>query len=62
MRIGATTGLGTSSERDFRAEVDVQLTDTTGVQCSYDNYRTNSTSASSFGNLGCDLRWRLEFE
>ena len=57
VRIGATTGVGAAAGRDFRAEVDVQLTDTTGVRCSYDTY-----GQTSFGNVGCDLRFRLEFE
>ena len=59
VRLSATTSVGEA--RDFRALVDVQLDDTTGVQCSYDNFTTTS-GASSFGNVGCDLRWRLEFE
>lgn len=61
VRVSATTGVGAGEARDFRALVDVQLDDTTGVQCSYDNF-TTTASASSFGNVGCDLRWRLEFE
>jgi translocation and assembly module TamB len=61
VRLSATTGVGTGDSRDFRALVDVQLDRTAGVQCSYDNF-TTSGSASSFGNVGCDLRWRLEFE
>lgn len=61
VRLSATTGVGASEARDFRAMIDVQLDDTTGVQCSYDNFSTTA-SASSFGNVGCDLRWRLEFE
>lgn len=61
VRVSATTGVGAGEARDFRAIVDMQLDDTTGVQCSYDNF-TTTASASSFGNVGCDLRWRLEFE
>ncbi len=61
VRVSATTGVGAGEARDFRALVDMQLDDTTGVQCSYDNF-TTTASASSFGNVGCDLRWRLEFE
>ncbi|UJR78565.1 translocation/assembly module TamB domain-containing protein [Sandaracinus amylolyticus] len=60
VRLSATTGVGAGDARDFRALVDVQLDDTTGVQCSYDNFTQGS--ATSFGNVGCDLRWRLEFE
>jgi hypothetical protein len=61
VRVSATTGVGAGDARDFRALVDMQIDDTTGVQCSYDNF-TTTASASSFGNVGCDLRWRLEFE
>lgn len=61
VRVSATTGVGAGEARDFRALVDMQIDDTTGVQCSYDNF-TTTASASSFGNVGCDLRWRLEFE
>ncbi len=58
VRLSATTAL--SETREFRAQVEAQLTDTTSVQIGYDNY--NLTSASSFGNVGADLRFRLEFE
>jgi hypothetical protein len=30
------------------------------VEASYDNVQT--TTASQFGNVGVDLRWRLEFD
>ena len=61
VRLSATTAMlgGSAGGQDFRAVVDWQLTDTTGVQCSYDNY---GTSASGQSNVGCDLRFRLEFE
>jgi translocation and assembly module TamB len=58
VRLSATTAL--SEAREFRAQVEAQLSDTTSVQAGYDNY--NLTSASSFGNVGVDLRFRLEFE
>lgn len=58
VRLSATTGL--SEAREFRAVLEAQLSDTTSVQAGYDNY--NLTSASSFGNIGVDLRWRLEFQ
>jgi translocation and assembly module TamB len=61
VRISATTGVGAGQQRDFRAVVDAQLTDEVGAQCSYDNF-SSTGSASSFGNVGCDLRFRLEFE
>lgn len=58
VRLSATTGL--SEAREFRAVLEAQLDDTTSIQAGYDNY--NVTSASSFGNVGVDLRWRLEFQ
>lgn len=58
VRLSATTGL--SESREFRAVLEAQLDDTTSIQAGYDNY--NLTSASSFGNVGIDLRWRLEFQ
>ncbi|GAB4203359.1 MAG: hypothetical protein OHK0013_17400 [Sandaracinaceae bacterium] len=58
VRLSATTGL--SESREFRAVLEAQLDETTSVQAGYDNY--NLTSASSFGNVGIDLRWRLEFQ
>ena len=58
VRLSATTGL--SESREFRAQVEAQLSDAVSVQAGYDNY--NLTSASSFGNVGVDLRFRLEFE
>jgi translocation and assembly module TamB len=58
VRLSATTAL--SETREFRAQIEAQLSDTTSVQLGYDNY--NLTSASSFGNVGADLRFRLEFE
>jgi translocation and assembly module TamB len=57
VRLSATTGL--SEAREFRAVIEAQLDANTSVQAGYDNY--NLTSASSFGNVGVDLRWRLEF-
>jgi translocation and assembly module TamB len=58
VRLSATTAL--SETREFRAQIEAQLSDTTSVQLGYDNY--NLTSASSFGNVGADFRFRLEFE
>lgn len=58
VRVTASTGLAES--RDFRTGVEWQLDDQTSVQAVYDN--VNTTSTSSVGNVGVDLRWRLEFE
>ncbi|MDW8246993.1 MAG: translocation/assembly module TamB domain-containing protein, partial [Sandaracinaceae bacterium] len=58
IRVTATTGL--SESRELRTVLEAQLDERTSVQAAYDNY--NLTSASSFGNIGADIRWRLEFE
>jgi translocation and assembly module TamB len=58
VRVTASTGVSDSSE--VRASVEWRLSDQTSVQAVYDNY--NTTTASSFGNVGVDVRWRLEFE
>ena len=58
VRLSATTGL--SETREFRTSLEWRLGDETSVQAVYDNM--NTTSASPLGNVGVDLRWRLEFE
>ncbi len=58
VRLSASTGLGDS--RQLRTTVEWRLSDQTSVQAVYDNQ--NSTTASQIGNVGVDLRWRLEFE
>lgn len=58
VRLSATTSL--SEAREFRAVVEATLDETTSVTAGYDNY--NLTGTSGFGNIGADLRWRLEFE
>lgn len=57
-RAEATTGLGQDS--NFRTGVEWRLNDQAGVEASYDNVET--TTSSQFGNVGVDLRWRLEFD
>lgn len=57
IRLSATTSLG--EYRDFRAALEWRLDDHTSVQGGYDNLTGTSTS---IGNVGVDLRWRLEFE
>lgn len=59
VRLSAATGL-TGEERTFQTGVEWRVGDQTSIQVSYDNL--NRESASSFGNLGVDFRWRLEFE
>ena len=58
VRLTASTGISESTE--VRAGVEWRLGEQTSVQAVYDNYST--TTASSLGNLGVDLHWRLEFE
>ncbi len=59
VRLSASTGL-TGENRSFQTGVEWQLGEQTSVQASYNN--VNRESSSSFGNLGLDFRWRLEFE
>jgi len=58
VRLSAATGLGQT--REVRTSVEWRLSDETSVQALYDNVDTTGTAA--FGNVGVDLRWRLEFE
>ena len=59
VRLSAATGL-TGSERTFQTGVEWQVGNQTSFQVLYDNI--NRESASSFGNVGLDFHWRLEFE
>lgn len=59
IRITAATGL-TSETRDIRTAVELRVNDQTRIQGVYDNI--NRESSSSFGNVGVDLRYHLEFE
>ena len=58
VRLSATTGVGQT--RDFRAGVELQVSDKTSVQAVYSNQ--NATSASQLSDVGVDLKWRLEFD
>ena len=58
VRLTASTAL--SETREFRTGVEWRLSDQTSVEAVYDN--VNNTTASSVGNIGVDVRWRLEFE
>ncbi len=57
-RATVTTGISESS--DVRSSVEWSFGNATSAQVSYDNY-TNAAS-SSFGNVGLDFKWHLEFE
>ena len=58
VRANVTSGL--SENREIRSNLEWKLTPRMSVQGSYDN--VNDVSSSSLGNLGADVRWRLEFE
>jgi translocation and assembly module TamB len=58
VRANVTTGL--SESREVRSNVEWRLSPRVSVEGSYDN--VNDISSSSLGNLGADIRWRLEFE
>jgi translocation and assembly module TamB len=56
VRISATTGLG--EDRDVSASVEWRLNRNVSVEGGYDN----DDQQSNLGNVGVDLRFRLEFE
>jgi translocation and assembly module TamB len=58
VRLTAQTGI--AEARDFRTGVELELNDKTSVQAVYNNQ--NTTSASQIGDVGVDLKWRLEFD
>jgi len=58
VRANVTTGLAES--REVRSNVEWRLSNRVSVETSYDN--VNDISSSALGNLGADVRWRLEFE
>jgi translocation and assembly module TamB len=59
VRLRASTGLA-SETRDVTAALQWRLGQQTSLELQYDNI--DRESASSFGNVGVDMRWRLEFE
>ncbi len=58
VRASATTGL--TADSNFKTGVEWRLSNQTSVEAAYDNVQT--TTSSQFGNVGLDLRWRLEFD
>ncbi|HEX2734207.1 MAG TPA: translocation/assembly module TamB domain-containing protein, partial [Polyangiaceae bacterium] len=58
-RIRAFVTSGISESREVRSNLEWQLNPRVSVEGSYDN--VNDISTSSLGNLGADVRWRLEF-
>jgi translocation and assembly module TamB len=59
-QVRATVTSGLSENREVRTNVEWKLTPRVSVQGSYDN--VNDASSSSLGNLGANVRYRLEFE
>jgi len=49
-----------SDDSELRANIEWRLNNRLSLQGSYDNI--NDISSSALGNLGLDLRWRLNFE
>ena len=56
VRVGAT--VNTTNQSEIRATSDVSITNRTSLQLGWDNLNF----LSQLGNLGADIRWRLEFE
>jgi translocation and assembly module TamB len=59
-RIRAFVTSGLSESRDVRSNVEVKINRKISIEGSYDN--VNDISSSALGNLGADIRWRLDFE
>jgi len=59
-RIRANVTSGVADSREVSSNVEWQLSPRVSVEGSYDN--VNDISSSSLGNLGADVRWRLEFQ
>jgi translocation and assembly module TamB len=59
-RIRANVTSGLTDSREVRSNVQWRLSRRVSVEGSYDN--VNDISSSALGNLGADIRWRLEFE
>jgi translocation and assembly module TamB len=59
-RIRANVTSGLADSREVRSNLEWRLSPRVSVEGSYDN--VNDISSSSLGNLGADIRWRLEFE
>lgn len=58
VRVSAATGVGES--RDFSTGVELQVSDQTSVAAKYNNQ--NSSGTTDLGDMGVDLKWRLEFD
>jgi translocation and assembly module TamB len=51
---------GLSESRDVRSNVEIKINRKVSIEGSYDN--VNDISSSALGNIGADIRWRLDFE
>jgi translocation and assembly module TamB len=58
--VRATVTTGITENREVRSSIEWRLGRRMILQGAYDN--TNDVSSSPLGNLGADLRWRIEFE
>ncbi len=58
--VRATVTTGVTENREVRSTIEWRLDRGVSVQGSYDN--SNDTFGLPIGNLGADLRWRIEFE
>jgi translocation and assembly module TamB len=59
-RIRAFVTSGLSESRDVRSNVEIKINRKVSIEGSYDN--VNDISSSALGNIGADIRWRLDFE
>ena len=59
VRASVSSGLTSDQDREVRSILEWRLNQRLSVQGSYDNINDVS---STVGNVGVDLRWRLEFE
>jgi translocation and assembly module TamB len=58
--VRASVTAGMTENREIRSNVEWRLNNRLSVQGSYDNI--SDVTSSALGNIGVDLRWRLEFE
>ncbi|MFO0591238.1 MAG: translocation/assembly module TamB domain-containing protein [Polyangiaceae bacterium] len=58
--VRATVTTGVTENRDVKATIEWKLNRGVSVQGSYDN--SSDTFGLPIGNLGADLRWRIDFE
>lgn len=59
-RIRAYVTGGVNASQEVRSNIQWQLNPSVSVEGSYDN--VNNISSAGIGNLGADIRWRLEFD